>query len=180
MYIGNLEIYQGIDLLLNSFAMASKKCAPISMAIIGGTPSDIRKYEDMAGALGVRDSVRFLGPKPVSEVAGIASAADVLVSPRITGVNTPMKIYAYLNSGRPILATDIESHTQVLSNDMAVLKPVVAEQFAEGICLLASDPELRRKLSEKAAGIALEKYSSKAFERTVGEFCSLMESLVSV
>ena len=31
-------------------------------------------------------------------------AADVLVSPRIRGNNTPMKIYSYLESGKAILA----------------------------------------------------------------------------
>jgi len=180
MYIGNLEVYQGIDLLLNSIAMAVKKGAKISLAVVGGTAFDIRKYEDMCTPLGIKDIVRFLGPKPVKEVGDIVAAADVLVSPRITGVNTPMKIYAYLNSGKPILATDIESHTQVLSREIAVLEPAVPERFADGICRLASDPGLRSNLAEKAAKVALEKYSGRAFEKTVTEFCRLMESTIRV
>ena len=177
MYIGNLEIYQGRDLLLNSFALAVKKGVKISLAVVGGTPPDVKKYQDMCTTLGIKDMVRFLGPKPVKEVGEFVAVADVLVSPRITGVNTPMKIYAYLNSGKPILATDIESHTQVLSNEMAVLEPAVPERFADGMLRLASDSDLRNKLVEKAARVALEKYSGKAFEKTVTEFCRLMESV---
>ncbi len=180
MYIGNLEKYQGVDLLLNSLAIAVRKCANISLAVVGGTVPDIEKYRNMCSALGITNMVHFMGPKPVKEVGDIVAAADVLVSPRITGVNTPMKIYAYLNSGRPILATDIESHTQVLSAEIAVLEPAVPERFAEGMCRLASDPVLRNKLAEKAAKVAMEKYSDRAFEKTVAEFCRLMESITRV
>jgi len=180
MYVGNLEVYQGISLLVNSFALAVNKGLKVSLAVIGGAAADIRKYEDVCAVLGIKDVVHFLGPRPVKEVSRIAGAADVLVSPRMTGVNTPMKIYAYLNSGKPILATDIESHTQVLSGEIAVLEPAIPERFADGICRLASDPGLREKLAAKAATVALEKYSCKAFENTVAKFCGLMESIVRV
>ena len=38
----------------------------------------------------------------------LMAQADVLISPRIKGVNTPMKIYSYLDSGRCVLATDLQ------------------------------------------------------------------------
>ena len=43
-------------------------------------------------------------------------AADVLVSPRLKGLNTPMKIYSYLDSGSAVLATRLRTHTQVLDD----------------------------------------------------------------
>ena len=43
----------------------------------------------------------------------------MLVSPRIRGTNTPLKIYSYLRSGRPIVATNLLTHTQVLTPDVA-------------------------------------------------------------
>ena len=121
--------------------------------------------------------VNFLGPKPINEVGELVAAADVLVSPRITGVNTPMKIYAYLSSGKPILATSIESHTQVLTPEIAVLEPAEVGRLAEGMSRLASDAGLRKKLAEKAMRVAAEKYSQAAFEKTVAGFCDLMESM---
>ena len=45
----------------------------------------------------------------------------MLVSPRSTGTNTPLKIYQYLRSGRPIVATRLLTHTQVLDDDVAIL-----------------------------------------------------------
>ena len=51
----------------------------------------------------------------------MSQACDILVSPRIRGTNTPLKIYSYLRSGKPIVATDLLTHTQVLSPDVARL-----------------------------------------------------------
>jgi glycosyltransferase involved in cell wall biosynthesis len=176
MYAGNLEPYQGIDLLMNAFAIAVKRGKDVSLLMIGGKPADVAAYRAMADRLGVADRTRFLGPKPLAETASFAAVADVLVSPRKAGVNTPMKIYAYLNAGKPILATDIESHSQVLTPEIAMLAAPEPEPFADGICRLADDPELRRALAERAGVVAREKYSREAFAATVGRFCQIMES----
>ena len=62
MYIGNLETYQGIDLLLEGFARARDACDTISLVIIGGNAGTIQTYKDKAQLLGVADSVHFAGP----------------------------------------------------------------------------------------------------------------------
>ena len=60
------------------------------------------------------------------EIPAILEAADVLVSPRSRGTNTPLKIYQYLRSGRAIVATRLLTHTQVLDDSVAILTGVVA------------------------------------------------------
>ena len=45
----------------------------------------------------------------------------MLVSPRLKGLNTPMKIYSYLDSGSAVLATRLRTHTQVLDDGIAYL-----------------------------------------------------------
>jgi glycosyltransferase involved in cell wall biosynthesis len=176
MYVGNLEVYQGVGLLLEAFATAARHGCQASLVVVGGKPADVAAHQVMAASLGIDDRTRFLGPKPLLETGALVGGADVLVSPRITGVNTPMKIYAYLNAGKPILATDIESHSQVLTDQIAVLAPPSSERLAEAICRLANDPDLRRQLGERAARVAREKYSQDAFAATVRRLCQLIES----
>jgi len=65
MYVGNLEAYQGIDLLLQSFALAIKKRDGVDLVIIGGAAHGIEKYQMRSRQLGVDRKVHFLGPKPV-------------------------------------------------------------------------------------------------------------------
>ncbi len=179
MYVGNLEAYQGVDLLLEAFAVAVGRGKDIGLVVVGGKPADVNAFQAVADRRGIAARTRFLGPRPVAEMGSLVAAADVLVSPRIKGVNTPMKIYAYLNSGKPILATDIESHSQVLDGSIAVLEPAAADRFADGICRLADDAGLREELANRAALVAREKYSQEAFAATVRRFTDLIESLTA-
>ena len=65
-------------------------------------------------AAGIGDVTIFAGERPAAEIPAYLLAADVLVSPRSRGTNTPLKIYQYLRSGKPIVATRLLTHTQVL------------------------------------------------------------------
>src|SRR3546814_4893667 len=50
--------------------------------------------------LGLNGDVIFTGTVPQSEIPGLLSISDVLVSPRLLGTNTPLKIYAYMRTDR--------------------------------------------------------------------------------
>lgn len=176
MYIGNLEHYQGIDLLLRAFSLFHKKCNDAILVIVGGARPDIERYQAKAIRYGIDEFVRFTGPRPLSMMAGLFRQADVLVSPRISGVNTPMKIYSYLQSGKPILATDLPTHTQVLTPDVALLVAPSARRFAEAMRRLADDPELGQLLARRAAALAEETYSLPVFERSAYELYQWLES----
>ncbi|MCB0354818.1 MAG: glycosyltransferase, partial [Bdellovibrionales bacterium] len=104
VYVGNLEPYQGIDLLLESIAL-HRLDGKGSVIVIGGTEEHISFYRQKADSLGIASSVSFTGPKPVTQLPTILNEADILLSPRTQGNNTPMKIYSYLHSGKAILAT---------------------------------------------------------------------------
>jgi glycosyltransferase involved in cell wall biosynthesis len=93
----------------------------------------------------------------------------VLVSPRIRGTNTPLKVYSYLRSGRPIVATDLVTHTQVLTPEIAMLVPPEPGPFAEGLARLLDDPAERRAMASRARAVAVEKYSRDAYVRRTAE-----------
>ncbi len=166
-YIGNLESYQGVDLLLDGFAIAHRSASDIELSIVGGAPVHVERYRARAAALGLGDAVQLVGPRPTSNLPALFAEAGALVSPRIRGDNTPMKIYSYLDSGRPLLATNLPTHTQVLSPDVALLADPNPDSMAEGLLRLARDPELCSRLAGKARALAREKYSRAAFEAAV-------------
>jgi glycosyltransferase involved in cell wall biosynthesis len=62
-----------------------------------------------------------------------------------------------------MVATDIFSHTQVLSSECAELVAPEAKAIAEGIERLADDPTRRQRLAEAAVELAREKYSEEAY-----------------
>ena len=176
MYIGNLEKYQGVDLLLESFAILIKSIPQVFLAIIGGNKGLIKQYQQKSTALGIVEQARFFGPRPLASMANMFSQADILVSPRIKGTNTPMKIYSYLQSGKPILATDMPTHTQVLSRTTAMLADPSPDKFAAAMLQLLQDPDMGRRLAECAAVLAEQQYSWKAYKATAAEIFSRIET----
>jgi glycosyltransferase involved in cell wall biosynthesis len=165
MYIGNLEKYQGIDLLLESFFEIAKNQDLADLIIIGGDETDILSYKEMIKHRNANfcQKIHFLGAKPIEHLAAYLSQADILVSPRIKGNNTPMKIYSYLHSGKAVLATALNTHTQILTPEVSVLAQPRVKNFAESMLLLIHDDKLRDQLGRAGKQLIEEKYSYKAF-----------------
>jgi len=175
MYIGNLESYQGIDLLLDSLSLIHNKRPELSMVIIGGANVYIEKYAARAKALGIERAVRFLGKKPVADMAAYMSQADLLVSPRTKGVNTPMKIYSYLHSKTAVLATNLPTHTQVMTENIAVLAAPEKQQFAAAMLDIISDDKRRSRLAQNAYYYIEQEHSYEVFKQQLYKIYEALE-----
>lgn len=174
LYVGNLESYQGIDLMLAAFAQHVARRPADRLVVAGGPDALVTHYRNRCAAFRVGAKVTFLGPQPVDRMAELFEAADVLVSPRIKGTNTPMKIYSYLDSGRPTLATRLPTHTQAMDDATALLAEPTPEAFAAGMTRLSDDPELRHTLAARALRLVETRYSRAAFDQAVGELCNYL------
>jgi hypothetical protein len=175
LYVGNLKSYQGIDLLLRGFREARREHPDAQLVLIGGTPSAIRRRSSRARRLGVADSTHFVGPRPLSALGTYLAQATVLVSPRISGINTPMKLYSYMDSGRVVLATRLPSHTQVLDDETGYLVDPTPSAFGRGLNTLLSDDALRCRLAEGARKRARRDYSHEVFHTKVVRFYEWIE-----
>ncbi len=163
LYVGNLEDYQGTDLLIEAFAALPASCQ-CRLAIVGGRPDHITAAKALAARRGADARVHLAGPAPLDHLPLLLAQADILCSPRRKGVNTPMKIYAYMQAGKAIVATDILSHTQVLDASQALLIAPEPAPIAQAIERLAGDAALRERLGAAALRCANEHYSVAAFE----------------
>lgn len=166
MYVGNLEPYQGIDLLLEALALVDS-AVPFKLVAIGGSPAAVVEYRVRAAALKLGEKAEFVGPRPLERLGDYLAQADVLVSPRASGQNTPMKLYSYLGAGKPVLATRIRSHTQVLSDDDALLVEPTPAALARGLATLLASPALRARLGAAARHLAATRYSVAQFRSSV-------------
>ena len=176
MYVGNLERYQGIDLLLEGFRHTLALVPDAKLFIVGGREEDIAAYRRRAGRLGIGGSVVFMGPRPVASLPGLLHQADVLVSPRLKGLNTPMKIYSYLDSGSAVLATRLPTHTQVLDDGLAYLVEPEPAALGQGLARLMRDPELRRRLAASAKAYVQREHTPQAARRKLASFYTTMEA----
>jgi glycosyltransferase involved in cell wall biosynthesis len=165
LYVGNLEHYQGVDLLLEALAKLEQPL--LKFVAIGGNPESVAAYRARAASLGLGAIATFVGARPVDQLGAYLEQADLLVSPRLSGHNTPMKLYSYLAAGKPVLATRIRSHTQVLSDDNALLVEPTAAELARGLETLIGSAQLRERLGLAARRMAATRYSLTHFRASV-------------
>jgi glycosyltransferase involved in cell wall biosynthesis len=166
LYVGNFQRYQGVEQIVRAAALLPQ-AFDLTLVLIGGTPQDIAHMRGLVRKLNLEGRVYLLGPRPLAQLGDFLAQADILVSPRLQGSNTPMKVYSYMNSGRAILATRIRSHTQVIDDDSALLVEPDAPALAKGLVTLALDEGLRTRLGSVARRRASERYSLEAFREKV-------------
>lgn len=176
MYVGNLQPYQGIGFLLDSFAIAAERQQDVDLVVIGGSAADIASYREYAEQIGIASRVHFLGPRPVNNLRHYLAAADVLVSPRIKGGNTPMKLYSYLHSGTPCVLTNLRTHTQVADESIAVLSDPEPVAFSEGMLRVLQDEGLGRRLGAAARQFIEENHSLTGFSDSAHELFEWLDS----
>lgn len=158
VYTGSLEPYQGLDLLLEGARIVARHEPAALFLWVGGRPDQVRAWRERVKASGLDAHVALVGAVPLAEALAYLETADVVVSPRRGGTTPPLKIYTYLASGKPIVATRSYPHTQVLSAASAILVEPTPEGLADGILKLAGDPALRQAMGAQARALAQEKH----------------------
>ena len=160
LYYGTFEHYQGLDMLVESAAkIATSNHTGVHFLMVGGQDSQVSAYKNMAEKLGVADRFTFTGFVQPDMIPSFIALSDILVSPRLKGTNSPLKIYPYLRSGKPIVATRHITHTQILSDSVSVLTDPTPDAFAQGILSIIDDKEKQKRLAEAAAQLADQHYS---------------------
>jgi glycosyltransferase involved in cell wall biosynthesis len=165
-------------LLLAGFAATARLHADVQLVVIGGRPEHIARYSREAQNLGVADRTHFLGPRPQERLREYLEQAAVLVSPRTTGINTPMKVYSYLDSGRPLAATRLPTHTQVLDDEISALFEPTPAGMSDAVVRLLKDPVYGDGLASRARERVAAEFSPAAFRRKVRKFYGEVEQLL--
>lgn len=169
LYTGTFEAYQGVDMLIEASAIVATRRPDARVLVVGGEPAQVAAAKARAEKRGASAVMIFTGQQPAKEIPGFVQACDLLVSPRIRGTNTPLKIYSYLRSGKPIVATNLLTHTQVLTPEIARLVAPEAGPFADTMLELIDQPEQRARLSAAAQVVANNKYSRESYVRRTAQ-----------
>jgi glycosyltransferase involved in cell wall biosynthesis len=159
VYAGTFEAYQGLDLLLESAILVARDQPASQFILVGGRVDQVDYWRKQVSARNLQDHVAVVGAVPLAASLAYLETADILVSPRRDGTSVPLKIYSYLQAGKPVVATRSPAHTQVLSDATAILVDATPESMAAGILRLTSDAALREAMGARARALALEKFS---------------------
>ncbi|MFC1849676.1 glycosyltransferase [candidate division CSSED10-310 bacterium] len=177
MYTGTLEVYQGIDLLMDAAREVAAHNRMVRFVLVGGNPKQVAVLRSMLEMEHLADYFVIIQQRPTAEIPAFLKQATILISPRARGTNTPLKIYSYLASGKPILATDLLTHTQVLNSEIACLVAPDGRALGQGIVDLLADPSR----CENLAAAALKVYQDQfCYEKYLDKVSLAIETTMEV
>src|SRR3989344_2793499 len=152
LYSGHFFKWKGVNTLIEAASFLKE----VFFVFIGGTEKDIKEFKSLVKNNKL-DNVLLLGHKPYREVPLYLKAADILVLPnkkeeKISELYTsPLKLFEYMASRRPIVASDLPSIREVLDDQTAVFfEPDNPEQLAESIKKVIWNNHLAETISAKA------------------------------
>jgi glycosyltransferase involved in cell wall biosynthesis len=158
-YVGQLRtmnMEKGIQELLEAFKKLKERGKGLLLCFVGGLKEEIWRYEELVRQKGLKGDVVFVGQRPPFEVPLYMRAFDVCVMPfpwtrHYAYFMSPLKLFEYMASRRPIVASDLPSVREILNEENAVLvRPGDSEALAEGIERILKDEKLANKIAERA------------------------------
>ncbi len=167
VYTGGFESHQGVDVLLRAISIARRQRKDLRCVLVGGAPGQVSRMREVARSLDLDGPCIFMGARPTEEMPAFMTLATVLVSPRTQGDHTASKIYTYMQSGRPIVATRLASHTQVLDETCAVLVLPQPDDLAGGILQVLKEPLFAAALAREARARVASRYSLASFKHRI-------------
>lgn len=123
VYTGHLYSWKGADTL----ALAARLLLDDTMVVfVGGTEEDIVPFRQKYGD---NPHILIVGQRPHKEIPFYLKAADVLVLPNTAKeassrwYTSPIKLFEYMASERPIIASDLPSIRDVLNERNVIFVP---------------------------------------------------------
>ncbi|MEA2724919.1 MAG: hypothetical protein QOH59_2690 [Gemmatimonadales bacterium] len=156
VFAGNLAPYQGVDLMLQAFALLHARRADARLMIVTDAP--FSPYEALARRLGVRGAVD-LRRATFPEQPAILAAATVAVNPRVQCDGIPQKLLNYMAAGLPVAS--FESSAGPLRHEVTGLTVPDGDTAAMAAALerLLTDRVLARTLGDAARDQARREFS---------------------
>jgi glycosyltransferase involved in cell wall biosynthesis len=166
LYTGNFEPYQGVDLLVDAAALVPQA----QFLFVGGEVQEIERLRARGAAC------VFAGKRPPDDLPLLLRTCDLVASPRSRGTNTPFKVYTYLAAGRPLVATRIPTHTQLLDDTLACLVAPTPEGLAAGVRDVLARPDEANARAARARALIEREYSPARYrEKVARAYAALAE-----
>lgn len=155
LYAGHLYAWKGIDVLFQA-AELLKDTPDVMFVLVGGTSADYEARMREIEQKGLTNII-LTGYKQKTLIPKYLSAADMLLLPNAPvstesiSYTSPIKMFEYMASGTPIVASNLPSTREVLNEQNALLVEAGnAAAFVRGIRTIIRDQTAAQRLSEQA------------------------------
>jgi PEP-CTERM/exosortase A-associated glycosyltransferase len=179
-FIGSFYRYEGLDLLVKSFAHVAREHSDSVLLLVGGGETEV-EMKQLASTLGFGSRVIMPGRIQHEKIQGIYALIDVLVYPRysmrLTELVTPLKPLEAMAMGKALIASDVGGHRELIRDgENGLLFRAGSESaLAEQLMRLLADPELRRIIQNNGRAWVQEHNS---WEKTTAVYRNIYSSVM--
>jgi PEP-CTERM/exosortase A-associated glycosyltransferase len=179
-FVGSFYAYEGLDLLISALPLVLRRAPQVRLLLVGGGPCE-ETLRQQARNLGVADKVIFTGRIPHGDVARYYGLVDVLVYPRhsmrLTELVTPLKPLEAMAQGKPVIASDVGGHREMIVGGETGLLFKAADRaaLAEAIVAATSDSQHRSRMVEAARNYVK---SQRTWKLSVGRYQGVYEAVI--
>lgn len=147
-FVGRLVSDKGTSCLLQALAALKKKMITPGLSIIGDGPERAR-LEEMCSELGLRDQVRFWGPKSQSEIGAMLRRHRILVAPTMVAEGFGVVALEGLASGCFIVGSDQGGLPEAIGPCGLTFPNGDVNALAEKIEMALADRDIASRLHDK-------------------------------
>lgn len=154
MYVGHLYEWKGVDVILETAKLLNNQTG-YEFVLIGGTENDYIKYSDkiksnqLSNVKLIKHCEPYLIPLYLAE-ADVLLLPNVPISEESVNFTSPLKLFEYMATGKPIVASKLPSICEVLNDSNSILvKPNSPLDLLNGL-ELALNTELAYKVATQA------------------------------
>ena len=153
-YVGKFKTLgqeKGLKTMIESLPLLDKE---IKIAFVGGDETEVKEYKSLAQRFNVLSRCIFIGYQSYKNMIKYMKAMDALVLPSpdspLAYYSSPLKLFEYLASGRPIIASDLPALREILNDKNSLFfKPDNSADLARAIKMLRSSQMLGYHLSQQ-------------------------------
>lgn len=154
-FIGSYYGYEGLDLLLEAMPFILARSPRVKLLLVGGGPEE-QALKAQAERLSLGEAVTFAGRVPHQDVAKYYALVDGFIYPRhpmrLTELVTPLKPLEAMAQRKPVLASDIGGHRELIAHNVTgLLFPAGSpDAIAEAVNGWVADPARSARLLDEA------------------------------
>jgi len=160
-YVGRfktLEMEKGLGDMIRALALIRKKTSDVEMCFVGGPLDQLEAYQALAASAGLDQKfLHFIDHVEPSRVPSFQKAFDLCMIPfpwthHFAYNASPMKLFEYMASGNPIIATALPSTKEILKHEYNALltEPGDPGALAAAVLRLKDNQALGQKLAAQA------------------------------
>ena len=179
-FVGSIKPWHGVDLLIDAFAKLYAHDEEFSLCIVGNGDKNYQsQLEEQCREKGLKKRVMFFGAVPYDSIPAVMKSMDVLVAPYPEMENfyfSPLKIFEYMASGRPIVSSSIGQIKDVLTHEKNALLVPAGNTGAlqDALIRIKRDSQLRKRLAQASYA---EVRSNHLWQHRLEKITEIMESL---